>query len=100
MISENTPQPNTLDYCDATQRSSSDFCFSEHQKINPMTAQGEQSCAVQMDMKQWAIKAGMWPNSEIYGTNVQASDYIDIVEAHAAACGWKQEGFDGMEIIT
>ena len=60
-------------------------------KINkPHPVQGEQSSAVQIDMKQWAIKAGLWPTAE----------YGEIVEAHAEARGWKQEGFNGMEIYT
>ncbi len=51
--------------------------------------QGEQSSAIQMDMKQWALKAGMWATAE----------YSEIVEAYAKACGWKQEYFTGMEIL-
>jgi hypothetical protein len=51
--------------------------------------QGEQSNEVQADMKQWALKAGMWATAE----------YNEIVEAHAKARGWKQEYFTGMETL-
>jgi len=51
--------------------------------------QGDQSCMVQRDMKQWAQKEGMWPMSQ----------YTHIVDAHARHRGWTQEGFTGMEIV-
>ena len=60
MISENTPQPNTLDYCDDIQRSWSEFRYSEHQRINPMTAQGDHSTQVQLEFGQWAHGNGTW----------------------------------------
>ena len=56
---------------------------------NAHSVQGEQSSAVQIDMKQWALKAGLWPTAE----------YSEIVEAHAEARGWKQENFTGMETL-
>ena len=65
-----------------------DFIFEEVDRINAGTAQGEQSIAVQHDMKQWAVENEMWPSSA----------YSNIIMAHAAARGWTQEGFTGMEI--
>ena len=61
----------------------------ESARINECeNVQGEQSIAVQMDMKCWAIKVGMWATAE----------YGDIVEAHAEARGWKQKPLTGMEV--
>ena len=59
----------------------------EVERIYAENVQGEQSSAVQSDMKQWALKEGHWPDM----------DYIHMVAAHAEARGWTQEGFTGME---
>ena len=67
---------------------STDFIFEEVDRINAQPAQGEQSIAVQSDMKKWAEQEGMWPSSV----------YSNIIIAHAEARGWTQEGFTGMEI--
>lgn len=61
----------------------------EYRRIDAQTAQGEQSIMVQSDMKKWAVKEGLWPQI----------NYHRIVEAHAEARGWTQDGFDEMEII-
>ena len=68
---------------------STDLIFEEVDRINALPAQGEQSSAVQSDMKQWALKEGHWP----------MMDYVHMVAAHAVARGWTQEGFDEMEVI-
>lgn len=60
----------------------------EQNRINAQTAQGEQSSAVQSDMKKWAQKEGLWPQI----------NYGRIVEAHAEDRGWTQEGFTGLEM--
>jgi len=65
------------------------FVEDEEFRINALPAQGEQSIAVQSDMKKWAQKQGMWPQEQ----------YGEIIHYHAAARGWTQEGFSGMEII-
>ena len=64
------------------------FIEEEQNRINAGTAQGEQSIMVQLDMKKWAVENDMWP----------VSQYVNIVDAHAVARGWTQEGFTGMEI--
>ena len=65
-----------------------DFIFEEVDRINAGTAQGEQSIMVQHDMKKWAVENEMWPSSE----------YVNIIDAHAIARGWTQEGFTGLEM--
>lgn len=40
------------------------------------------------EMMQWSIETGHWPDRS----------FEFIVDAHAEAMGWKQEGFSGMEI--
>ena len=65
------------------------FVEDEEFRINALPVQGEQSIAVQLDMKQWALKQGYWPNEE----------YGRIMFHYAGARGWTQEGFSGMEII-
>jgi len=65
------------------------FIEDEQRRIDAQPAQGEQSSAVQSDMKKWAQKEGMWPQI----------DYKAMIDAHAEARGWTQEGFTGMEII-
>ena len=64
------------------------FIENEVFRINPETAQSNQSSGVQTEMKQWAIENNMWPHSV----------YQNIVDAHAVARGWTQEGFTGMEV--
>jgi hypothetical protein len=71
-----------------TQNTEWNMVESEAERIYAETAQGEQSIAVQSDMKQWALKEGHWPQM----------DYIHMVAAHADARGWTQEGFTGMEV--
>ena len=61
----------------------------EGRRIDPMPVQGDQSIAVQKDMKQWGLDQGLWPSSA----------YWKIVYDHAVARGWTQEGFDEMEIV-
>lgn len=68
---------------------STDLIFEEVDHINALPAQGEQSSMVQVDMKKWAQKEGLWPQI----------NYHRIIEAHAEARGWTQEGFTGLEII-
>lgn len=65
-----------------------DIIQDEISRINADTAQGEQSTMVQLDMKQWALKEGYWPQM----------DYVHMIAAHGVARGWTQEGFTGMEI--
>lgn len=60
----------------------------EYRRIDADTAQGEQSSAVQSDMKKWAKKEGLWPQI----------NYHRIIESHAEARGWTQEGFTGLEM--
>lgn len=65
-----------------------DFVYEESDRVNASPAQGEQSIAVQLDMKKWAVENGAW-----------ASDhYAVIVDKHAEARGWKQTNFTGLEI--
>lgn len=65
------------------------FIEDEEFRIYPLTAQGELSTMIQLDMKAWALKEGLWPEKE-YGI---------IVYEHAKARGWTQEGFTGFELI-
>jgi hypothetical protein len=67
---------------------STDLIFEEVDHINALPVQGEQSIMVQVDMKKWAQKEGLWPQI----------NYHRIIEAHAEARGWTQEGFTGLEI--
>ena len=67
---------------------STDLIFEEVDRINALPAQGEQSIMVQVDMKKWAQKEGMWPQI----------DYKAMIDGHAEARGWTQEGFTGMEV--
>ena len=64
------------------------FIEDEQFRINADTAQGVQSSAVQVDTKKWAQKEGLWPRI----------NYHRIIEAHAEARGWTQEGFTGLEM--
>ena len=68
---------------------STDLIFEEVDRINAEPVQGEQSIMVQHDMKKWAVENDMWPSSH----------YANIIDAHAEARGWTQEGFDEMEVI-
>ncbi|HAW05693.1 MAG TPA: hypothetical protein DCW83_13465 [Saprospirales bacterium] len=69
-------------------RNGFEMSVDEIERIYAETVQGEQSIMVQKDMKQWALKEGMWPHSH----------YDNIKSGHADARGWTQEGFTGMEI--
>jgi hypothetical protein len=80
VMKKETNQMNTDD---------STFIWEELARINPTTFQSKHSAMVQSDMKAYALKAGLWPNS----------DYKRIIRRHAEARGWTQEGFTGMEII-
>lgn len=64
------------------------FIENEVFRINAETVQGEQSTAVQHDMKKWAVENNMWPQSH----------YDTIVREHARDLGWLQSGFTGFEI--
>lgn len=61
----------------------------EMNRLEALPVQGQQSIAVQIDMKKWAQKEGMWPHSH----------YGNIIGGHSDARGWTQEGFTGMEIV-
>ena len=70
-------------------RNGFDIAEEEINRLEALPFQGEQSCMVQVDMKKWAQKAGMWPMSQ----------YTHIIDAHARHRGWTQQGFTGMEIV-
>ena len=61
----------------------------EMNRIEAVPVQGDQSIMVQRDMKEWAVKKGMWPNEP----------YKDIIVMHAIDRGWLQPNFTGMEIV-
>ncbi len=61
----------------------------EINRLEAERAQGEQSCAVQSDMKAWALKSGLWPNEP----------YRNMIVLHAIDRGWLQPNFTGMEIV-
>ena len=63
-------------------------CEAERIYAQPTEVVGEQSIMIQLEMKAWAIKVGMW----------QSAGYKDIVDEHARARGWTQTGFTGMEV--
>lgn len=65
-----------------------DFIYEESDRVNAPIAQGEQSIAVQLDMKKWAVENGAWASEH----------YAIIVEKHAEARGWKQDGYTGFEV--
>lgn len=65
-----------------------DIAEEEINRLEALPFQGEQSYMVQIDMKKWAQKEGMWPHS----------NYRNIISGHASARGWTQEGFTGMEM--
>ena len=67
---------------------STDLIFEEVDRINALPAQGEQSIAVQVDMKNWAQKEGMWPQM----------DYREMIVLHAIDRGWLQSNFTGLEM--
>ena len=71
MVDENTPQPDTLDYCDDNQRCWRQLEYSEHQRINPMTAQGDHSTQVQLEFGKWAKGNGTWYSVSSYVENVK-----------------------------
>ncbi len=61
----------------------------EMNRLEASPAQGEQSCAVQSDMKAWALKSGLWPNEP----------YRNMIVLHAIDRGWLQPNFTGMEMV-
>lgn len=61
----------------------------EINRLEASPAQGEQSCAVQSDMKAWALEKGLWPSEP----------YKNIIVLHAIDRGWLQEYDNGMEIV-
>lgn len=61
----------------------------EINRLEASPAQGEQSCAVQSDMKAWSLKNGLWPHEP----------YKNMIVLHAIDRGWLQEYVDGMEIV-
>lgn len=61
----------------------------EINRLEASPAQGEQSCAVQSDMKAWALEKGLWPSEP----------YKNMIVLHAIDRGWLQEYVDGMEIV-
>jgi len=61
----------------------------EMNRVYAETAQGEQSIAVQRDMKAWAVKKGIWLSEH----------YKNIIVLHAIDRGWLQEYDNGMEIV-
>ena len=61
----------------------------EINRLEARTAQGEQSCMVQSDMKAWAVKKGIWLSEH----------YKNIIVLHASDRGWLQEYSTGMEIV-
>jgi hypothetical protein len=58
MIDMNTPQPTTDD------SNWNDIRWEENDRINPKTAQGEQSSMVQLDFGSWAKENGLWPSTD------------------------------------
>lgn len=73
------------------QKTRNGFVMAEEEmnRLEASPAQGEQSCAVQSDMKAWALKSGLWPQMH----------YRTIIDRNAEARGWDQVGFTGMEIV-
>jgi hypothetical protein len=65
-----------------------DIAVEEMDRVHAETVQGEQSIAVQIDMKKWAKEKGLWP----------VEPYKNIIVLHAIDRGWLQEYNDGMEI--
>ena len=65
-----------------------DFIYEESDRVNADTAQGEQSIAIQLDMKKWAVENGAWGSEH----------YAIIIEDHAKARGWKQDSYTGFEV--
>ena len=70
-------------------RNGFDMAEEEINRLEALPFQGEQSYMVQIDMKKWAQKEGLWPTT----------NYGRIIREHADARGWTQEGFTGMEIV-
>ena len=62
----------------------------EAERIYAEPVQGELSSMVQSDLKQWALKKGLWGTDEPYN---------DMIVLHAIDRGWLQGNFTGMEII-
>ena len=61
----------------------------ETRRVDPESVSGELATMILSDMKNWALKKGLW-NSE---------PYIDLVVLHAQDRGWVQANFTGMEIL-
>ena len=61
----------------------------EGRRIEPYICEGDMQAEVKSDMGKWAKATGVWGSMH----------YSHIVDAHAEARGWTQEGFTGMEII-
>lgn len=62
----------------------------EIDRIYAEPVQGEQSIAVQLDLKSWALEKGLWNTDEPYN---------DMIVRHAIDRGWLQANIDGMEVI-
>lgn len=60
----------------------------ELRRIEPYAFEADQQRQVKQDMKQWGLREGLWPQI----------NYNRIIEAHAEARGWTQEGFTGLEM--
>lgn len=60
----------------------------EQRRIEPYAFEADQQYQVKQDMKAWAQKEGLWPQI----------NYHRIIESHAEARGWTQEGFTGLEM--
>ena len=65
MIDMNTPQPTTDD------SNWNDIRWEEHDRVNPETAQGEQSTMMQLDFAKWAKANGTWATVSSYHENVK-----------------------------
>lgn len=65
MIDMNTPQPTTDD------SNWNDIRWEEHDRVNPETAQGEQSTMMQLDYAKWAKANGTWATVSSYHENVK-----------------------------
>tara|TARA_R110000822_G_scaffold36470_1_gene102610 strand:- start:3908 stop:4135 length:228 start_codon:yes stop_codon:yes gene_type:complete len=55
--------------------------------------QGEQSAMVHLDMKEWALKNGLWDTE--YSDII---DYKDTIILYAIDRGWLQSNFTGLEM--
>ena len=96
MIDMNTPQPSTND------SNWHYFRCEEDARINPMTAQGEQSNMMQADFGKWAKGNGTWTTVSSYYENVQMwyEDTSNVMWIGNYRYGEPvyQTEYDGMEI--